>query len=278
VQIFDVFDVDKSGSLEFDEFYLLVRSPPYSAPCNGFHCFKRPTAALTDCLSDSVAHRSRDAVGADRPSVQACILISIKDNCEKQFLHYHWRTCFELLDVDGSKTITVRLLSCACVRACVHACPCVRACIRASVLVRVCVCVARVRGCWGCGDACHVGSTGVTDSKLWKQVPELRLHIASCHLVARCNLVARHLIARCNLVATALNCNQVPEFLSFGFIFNFNKKLVTQIFKASKATQSRTHKQPQANKQTDGPSADSWGRDYVLRGLRRVPGRVALVT
>ena len=26
---------------------------------------------------------------------------------------------------------------------------------------------------------------------------------------------------------------QVPEFLSFGFIFNFNKKLVTQIFKAS---------------------------------------------
>jgi len=81
-RIFDVFDVDKSGSLEFDEFYLL-----------------------------------------------ACILISIKDNCEKQFLHYHWRTCFELLDVDGSKTITV------------------------------------------------------------------------------------------------------PEFLSFGFIFNFNKKLVTQIFK-----------------------------------------------
>ena len=27
--------------------------------------------------------------------------------------------------------------------------------------------------------------------------------------------------------------SQVPEFLSFGFIFNFNKKLVTQIFKAS---------------------------------------------
>ena len=25
----------------------------------------------------------------------------------------------------------------------------------------------------------------------------------------------------------------MPEFLSFGFIFNFNKKLVTQIFKAS---------------------------------------------
>jgi hypothetical protein len=41
-------------------------------------------------------------------AAQACILISIKDNCEKQFLHYHWRTCFELLDVDGSKTITVR--------------------------------------------------------------------------------------------------------------------------------------------------------------------------
>ena len=80
--MFDVFDVDKSGTLEFDEFYLLV-----------------------------------------------CILISIKDRDEKQFLHYHWRTCFELLDVDGSKSITV------------------------------------------------------------------------------------------------------PEFLSFGFIFNFNKKLVTQIFK-----------------------------------------------
>mmetsp|Transcript_3368 Transcript_3368/g.9705 ORF Transcript_3368/g.9705 Transcript_3368/m.9705 type:complete len:236 (-) Transcript_3368:92-799(-) len=60
LKIFDMFDVDGSGSIEFDEFFLLV-----------------------------------------------CIMIAIKDGEEKQFLARHSRTCFELLDEDGSQTLTV---------------------------------------------------------------------------------------------------------------------------------------------------------------------------
>eukprot|EP00163_Fabomonas_tropica_P021303 TRINITY_DN3731_c0_g1_i1.p1 TRINITY_DN3731_c0_g1~~TRINITY_DN3731_c0_g1_i1.p1 ORF type:complete len:187 (+),score=32.89 TRINITY_DN3731_c0_g1_i1:374-934(+) len=57
--LFDVFDVDGSGSVDFDEFYLLV-----------------------------------------------CMLIAVKDREEKKFLFHHSRTCFELLDEDGSKSIS----------------------------------------------------------------------------------------------------------------------------------------------------------------------------
>eukprot|EP00002_Diphylleia_rotans_P004537 TRINITY_DN1338_c0_g1_i7.p1 TRINITY_DN1338_c0_g1~~TRINITY_DN1338_c0_g1_i7.p1 ORF type:complete len:210 (-),score=58.16 TRINITY_DN1338_c0_g1_i7:386-1015(-) len=59
--VFDMFDVDDSGSIEFDEFYLLF-----------------------------------------------CMLVAIKDNEEKQFLFRHSRTCFELLDDDGSEAISLR--------------------------------------------------------------------------------------------------------------------------------------------------------------------------
>jgi hypothetical protein len=61
MQIFDVFDVDKSGSLEFDEFYLLVRSPaapllakiapssPRAHACHSTHtCASRCLASLID--------------------------------------------------------------------------------------------------------------------------------------------------------------------------------------------------------------------------------------
>ncbi|KNE56253.1 hypothetical protein AMAG_02087 [Allomyces macrogynus ATCC 38327] len=58
-KIFDIFDLDRSGSCEFDEFYLLV-----------------------------------------------CILVAINDNKAKHFLYRHWRTCFELLDEDGSKAVS----------------------------------------------------------------------------------------------------------------------------------------------------------------------------
>lgn len=54
-----LFDLDGSGSCEFDEFFLLV-----------------------------------------------CILVAKKDGCERHFLYKHWRTCFELLDADGSKSIS----------------------------------------------------------------------------------------------------------------------------------------------------------------------------
>ncbi|KAL7748285.1 EF-hand calcium-binding domain-containing protein 9 [Sorochytrium milnesiophthora] len=58
-KIFDIFDLDRSGSCEFDEFYLLV-----------------------------------------------CILVAINDGQAKHFLFRHWRTCFELLDEDGSKAVS----------------------------------------------------------------------------------------------------------------------------------------------------------------------------
>ena len=58
--VFDMLDVDDSGSIEFDEFYLLV-----------------------------------------------CMLVAVKDNMGKQFLWRHSRTCFELLDEDGSKAVSI---------------------------------------------------------------------------------------------------------------------------------------------------------------------------
>ncbi|ORX86050.1 EF-hand [Anaeromyces robustus] len=58
-KIFYIFDLDRSGSVEFDEFYLLV-----------------------------------------------CILIAVNNNEEKQFMYRHWSTCFELLDEDGSKSVS----------------------------------------------------------------------------------------------------------------------------------------------------------------------------
>lgn len=57
--VFDMFDVDSSGSIEFDEFFLFT-----------------------------------------------CMLIAIKDGQEKRFLWKHSRTCFELLDQDGSDTVS----------------------------------------------------------------------------------------------------------------------------------------------------------------------------
>ena len=57
--IFDIFDLDKSGMVEFNEFYVLM-----------------------------------------------CILVAMKDGKAKSFLYQHWRTCFELLDEDGSKSIS----------------------------------------------------------------------------------------------------------------------------------------------------------------------------
>jgi len=58
-KVFDIFDVDTNGSIEFDEFYLIV-----------------------------------------------CILTAIKDGQQKQFLWNHSRTCFELIDVDGSNAVS----------------------------------------------------------------------------------------------------------------------------------------------------------------------------
>lgn len=34
------------------------------------------------------------------------MLIAIKDGQAKQFLYRHWRACFELLDHDGSKSVS----------------------------------------------------------------------------------------------------------------------------------------------------------------------------
>ncbi|KAI8608798.1 hypothetical protein BC830DRAFT_1174105 [Chytriomyces sp. MP71] len=59
-KVFDIFDLDRSGSVEFDEFYLLIS-----------------------------------------------ILVAIKDNQGKQFMYQHWRTCFEILDEDGGRTISM---------------------------------------------------------------------------------------------------------------------------------------------------------------------------
>ncbi|KAJ3212600.1 EF-hand calcium-binding domain-containing protein 9 [Dinochytrium kinnereticum] len=59
-KVFDIFDLDRSGSVEFDEFYLLM-----------------------------------------------CILVAIKDGQGKQFMYQHWRTCFEILDEDGGKTVSI---------------------------------------------------------------------------------------------------------------------------------------------------------------------------
>mmetsp|Transcript_26680 Transcript_26680/g.43628 ORF Transcript_26680/g.43628 Transcript_26680/m.43628 type:complete len:213 (+) Transcript_26680:84-722(+) len=59
-KVFDMFDVDDSGYVEFDEFYLLF-----------------------------------------------CMLVAIKDREEKQFMYCHSRTCFELLDEDGNKSVGI---------------------------------------------------------------------------------------------------------------------------------------------------------------------------
>lgn len=61
MKVFDIFDLDRSGSVEFDEFYLLI-----------------------------------------------CILVAICDNEGKTFMYRHWRTCFEVLDEDGSKAISLK--------------------------------------------------------------------------------------------------------------------------------------------------------------------------
>ncbi|XP_002730510.2 EF-hand calcium-binding domain-containing protein 9-like, partial [Saccoglossus kowalevskii] len=58
-KVFDMLDVDGSGQIDFDEFYLLI-----------------------------------------------CILISIQDSEEKQFIYRHSRTVFELLDEDGSQSVS----------------------------------------------------------------------------------------------------------------------------------------------------------------------------
>ncbi|KAL3895943.1 MAG: hypothetical protein SGCHY_004394 [Lobulomycetales sp.] len=58
-KLFEVFDTDRSGSVEFDEFYLLV-----------------------------------------------CILVAVANDQSKQFMFQHWRSCFELLDEDGSKAVS----------------------------------------------------------------------------------------------------------------------------------------------------------------------------
>ncbi|XP_070541074.1 EF-hand calcium-binding domain-containing protein 9-like [Ptychodera flava] len=58
-KVFDMLDVDGSGQIDFDEFYLLI-----------------------------------------------CILIAIQDKEEKQFIYRHSRTVFELLDEDGSQTVS----------------------------------------------------------------------------------------------------------------------------------------------------------------------------
>ena len=57
--IFDIFDLNRSGIVEFNAFYVLV-----------------------------------------------CILVAMKDGKAKSFLYQHWRTCFELLDADGSKAVS----------------------------------------------------------------------------------------------------------------------------------------------------------------------------
>ncbi|KAI9320301.1 hypothetical protein DFJ73DRAFT_967253 [Zopfochytrium polystomum] len=59
-KVFDIFDLDRSGSVEFDEFYVLIS-----------------------------------------------ILVAIKDDQGKQFMYQHWRTCFEILDEDGGKTVSL---------------------------------------------------------------------------------------------------------------------------------------------------------------------------
>lgn len=35
-----------------------------------------------------------------------CILVAINDGLGKQFMYRHWRTCFEILDEDGSKAVS----------------------------------------------------------------------------------------------------------------------------------------------------------------------------
>lgn len=59
-KVFDIFDLDRSGSVEFDEFYVLMT-----------------------------------------------ILVAIKDDQGKQFMYQHWRTCFEILDEDGGKSVSI---------------------------------------------------------------------------------------------------------------------------------------------------------------------------
>jgi len=58
-RIFDVFDVERTGQIGFDQFYLII-----------------------------------------------CILVAIDDNQQKEFLWNHSRTCFELIDIDGTSSVS----------------------------------------------------------------------------------------------------------------------------------------------------------------------------
>jgi Ca2+-binding EF-hand superfamily protein len=58
-KIFDLFDMDGSGSVEYEEFFLLIT-----------------------------------------------ILVAIKNGMSKTFMYQNWRTCFAILDQDGSKEVS----------------------------------------------------------------------------------------------------------------------------------------------------------------------------
>ena len=76
--VFDMLDVDHSGLLDFDEFYLLI-------------CI---------LIAVRVSHAGTPSSG-ETPTWHCT-----QDKQEKEFIYRHSRTVFELLDADGSNNIS----------------------------------------------------------------------------------------------------------------------------------------------------------------------------
>ncbi|KAJ3264209.1 EF-hand calcium-binding domain-containing protein 9 [Chytriomyces hyalinus] len=82
-KVFDIFDLDRSGSVEFDEFYLLV--------------------SILVAIKVLVIEFCLARVMFTKP-----LLLPQQDNQGKQFMYQHWRTCFDILDEDGGRTISMK--------------------------------------------------------------------------------------------------------------------------------------------------------------------------
>ena len=54
----------------------------------------------------SLANDRSGGVESEEFFLLICILVAVKDNMGKTFMFQNWRTCFQILDADGSKDVS----------------------------------------------------------------------------------------------------------------------------------------------------------------------------